>query len=187
MLQNALRRAKLSPKSPFICLFCSKHPTLARPLSTTLSTWKNRNPTSTAEPALASQSLLNEIRKDVKETVSCRKEKETKHPKEPVPAKDAAHVKDIKHKRRLALRERKAKKEKEKKDKRVTYKPNVVRKARARDAASAGGVEGMSLATALGKRPKERNMLEMDPDNASIEGLSPLPIIYLRLTFRSSN
>lgn len=182
MLQNALRRAKVSPRpSPFVCLFCSKNPFLTRSLSVTVPSWKARKrnaaaPETDSETALGSQNLLNEIRKDIKDTVTRRKEdKETKQNNKAEPPNAAVQANTKRRKHKSKGKEAKGKKVKiERKGK----KPQqiTVRRVSGEDK-SASGVEGMSLAAALGKRPRSENMLQLDPDVVSIERMVPFILL----------
>lgn len=80
MLRNVLRRSNLSPSAaritPFICHFCARQPPLLRHLSITLTVCKSRAGKRDVIPAsdVASDTVLTELRKDIKESVAHKNE-----------------------------------------------------------------------------------------------------------------
>lgn len=83
MLQNAIRRAKISPSNatPFVCFFCKKNPLLTRlrPLSTATSYLKNtKDGAQTSANALETQSTLDDLRRNIREIIAKGKDKKKK-------------------------------------------------------------------------------------------------------------
>lgn len=197
MLRNALPRSNLRIL-PFICHFCARQPLLPRRLSTTLPAYKNRAgkrdavPTADPDP----ENVLTEVRKDIKETVTRKNEaveskrwkQKAKNDAEPATSEAAAAAAakrtDNRRRRREKMKMAKAsgnegnatepiretvKHERVKREK--TSKKVSVRRVNghAPTPAAPKDMGGVSLATALARRPKDKNMLTMDPANDSVK------------------
>lgn len=203
MLKNALRRTKLSSSAtsgspPFVCLFCAKHPSLSRSLSTTLPVLKTpAKSDADLEAAATSKLLLDELRKDIMGSAARKRPKESKsrlkameyrrkalEEAKGVVEEEEEGVKKA-GKKKAGVKGKKGSEGKKKKPKAKggktkgegKKKPQAasVRRVNA-ELASVGGVEGMSLATAMGVRPKDRNMEELDPDTVNVERMCPSPL-----------
>lgn len=225
MLRNVLRRSNLSPSTaarttPFICRFCARQPPLPRHLSTTLPVCKGRAVKRDALPAsdTASDTVLTELRKDIKESVAHKnEEKESRRWKkkpnndtEPSTSEAVAKA----HNERQRRRKDKAKSDKAKrkegtgakikegtgakitreKVKRERERERVkgerssqavsVRRVTGTVLALSGmtpkDMGGVSLASALKKRPKDKDMLTMDPGSDGVKRTqSPLASLLL--------
>lgn len=214
MLRNVLRRSNLSPSTtaaaarttPFICHLCARQPPLPRRLSTTLLVCKGRGAKRDAPPAsdIASDTVLTELRKDIKESVAHKNEekesrrwkKKSKNDTEPSTSEAAAKARNERQRRRKD----KAKSDKAKSDKAKSNKakskegtgPKTTREKVKREGSSqavsvrrvAGSMSvssgvtpkdmgGVSLAAALKNRPKDKDMLTMDPGSDGVKRTSP--------------
>lgn len=198
MLRNALQRSNLRTL-PFICHFCARQPPLPRHLSTTLPAYKNRAGKRGAVPATDPdpENVLTEVRKDIKETVARKNEaveskrwkQKTKNDAKPTTSEAAAAAAqrtDNRRRRREKMRMDKAngnggnvaepireriKHEREKVKREKTPKKVSVRRVNGNTptAVVSKDMGGVSLATALAKRPRDKNMLTMDPANDGVK------------------
>lgn len=221
MLRNVLRRSNLSPSTtaavarttPFICHLCARQPPLPRRLSTTLLVCKGRSVKRDAPPAsdIASDTVLTELRKDIKESVAHKNEekesrrwkKKSKNDTEPSTSEAAAKARNERQRRRKD----KAKSDKAKSNKAKSKEGTGAKTTREkvkREGSSqavsvrrvAGSVSvssgvtpkdmgGVSLAAALKNRPKDKDMLTMDPGSDGVKRTSPLRFSLVLL--RSAN
>lgn len=193
----AAAAARTAP--PFICRFCALQPPLPRRyISTTLPACKNRPGSgkrfTVPAPDPASEEALTELRKDIKESVARKNEekeskrwkKKTNNDAEPATSEVAAEARDDRQRRR----KEKAKAEKAKrkdgtapeiareKVKREREKVKLKREGQSQHAPfrrmpAIKELGGVSLATALGKRTKDKNMLTMNPGEDTVKRTPP--------------
>lgn len=219
MLRNAFRRPNLSPSAaaaavrttPFICYFCARQSSLPRHLSTMQRLFKSRfneNAVITA-PDLASDTVMTELRKDIKESVARKNEEtESKRWKKKInndtePATSEVAVEARKERQRRQKEKAKSKKAKKKRGETAAAATVVVvpgeKVRRERTGKREGGASqnvsvrrvvpsgmtpkemgGVSLAAALKGRPKDKNMLLMDPGIDGVKRIYTPPLSLFR-------
>lgn len=231
MLRNALRRSNLSPSAarttPFICHFCARLPPLPRHLSTTLPVCKGRSVKRDALPAsdTASDTVLTELRKDIKESVAHKnEEKESRRWKkkpnndtEPSTSEAVAKARNERQRRRkdkaksdkakrkegtgakikegtgAKITRQKVKREGERERVKGERSSQAVSVRRVTGTVLAlGGMTpkdmgGVSLAAALKKRPKDKDMLTMDPGSDGVKRTQSPPPSFSLVLLRSAN